>query len=176
VDKKQFEIKFSGLKLGVHQFDFQIDNRFFELFDFSDFDSSQLNVDVELNKKNNSLELSFSLQGQVEVRCDITNEPFPLSLENKLDLQVKYGEEYNDDNDEILIIPFNDHFINIAQYLYELAVLAVPLRKIHPDVESGKKGSEILKKLEELSPDHSDEENENNKIDPRWDKLKSLLN
>lgn len=174
--KKDFEIKFTGLKLGVYQFDYQLDKLFFDLFEFSDFEESSLKAEVEMKKKDHSLELSFSLSGSLQVHCDLTNELFEMPLQNDFSLLVKFGEEYNNENEEILIIPFNDHSVNVSQFLYELAVLAMPLRRIHPDVESGKIGSEILKKLEELSPDHEDQDTENNDIDPRWDKLKSLLN
>ena len=174
--EKDFEIKFSGLKLGLHQFDFQLSKQFFELFDFSDFEESKLHVHVNMEKKSNSLELDFTLNGTVKVPCDVTNELFDLPLDGKLSLVVKYGEEFNDEHETILILPYDEHSVNISQYLYELAVLSVPLRKIHPDVESGKKGSEILKKMEELSPDGKNQDDEDQETDPRWDELKKLLN
>lgn len=172
---KDFEIKFSGLKLGTHKFDFQLDKSFFDLFDYSDLESSKLKAEIELEKKNNSLELQLKLDGSIKVPCDITNELFDLSIQNEFSLVVKFGEEFNDESEEILIIPFDSHSVNIAQYLYELAVLAIPLRKIHPDVEAGKKGQEILKKIEELSPENKGQD-EDKETDPRWDKLKTLLN
>ncbi len=54
----------------------------------------------------------------------------------------------------------------------------MPLRRIHPGVEDGTLKSDILDKLEELSPKAFDEEEEtpeDNDIDPRWDTLKKLL-
>ena len=65
---------------------------------------------------------------------------------------VKFGDEYNDENIDILIIPHGEYEINIQQYIYELIVLAVPTKRIHPGVEDGTLDSEILEKLEELSP------------------------
>ena len=68
------------------------------------------------------------------------------------DLVVKFGEEFNDEFDDILIVPHNEFEINIAQYIYELIILSVPAKRIHPGVQDGTLQSEILKKLEELSP------------------------
>jgi len=88
-------------------------------------------------------------------------------------LVVKFGDEYNNDNDEILIIPHSEYQINIAQYVYEMLVLSVPLKKVHPGVLDGTLKSEVLDKLEELQPKDTKENKED--IDPRWDALKKLL-
>tara|TARA_R110002096_G_scaffold386418_2_gene580426 strand:+ start:146826 stop:147356 length:531 start_codon:yes stop_codon:yes gene_type:complete len=172
---KDFNIKFTGLKLGTHEFDFELDKSFFDHFEFSDFEDANLKLKLLLEKKNNSLELDFKLSGTVLVPCDISNELFDLALENEISLLVKFGEEFNDENEEILILPFDSHYVDISQIAYELAVLTVPLKKIHPDVLSGKKGGDILQKMESLSPEIQSEAKED-EIDPRWDKLKNLLN
>jgi uncharacterized metal-binding protein YceD (DUF177 family) len=88
---------------------------------------------------------------------------------------VKFGESYNDDNEEILIIPHGEYQINVAQYIYELIVLAVPIKKVHPGIEDGSLDSDILKKLKELSPKEKTEDKNTEETDPRWDTLKKLL-
>ena len=80
---------------------------------------------------------------------------------------------YNDENDEILIIPHGEHKINVAQYIYEMIVLAVPQKRVHPGIEDGSLSSDILKKLEELEPKEVKENKE--ETDPRWDALKKLI-
>lgn len=171
----EFDIKFSGLKIGIHKFDFQVDKSFFDLFEYSDFENANLNVEVVMEKKSNSLELNFTMNGSVSVPCDITSEIFDLDVQNDISLLVKYGEEFNDENEVVLIIPYDSHEVNVGQYIYEMAVLGVPLRRIHQEVVSGHKGQEALKKLQELSPEGLNE-NEEKEIDPRWDKLRTLLN
>ena len=61
------------------------------------------------------------------------------------------------------------------QYIYELIVLAVPVKRVHPGIEDGTLKSDILSKLEELSPEHGNDEKGSEDIDPRWDNLKKLL-
>jgi len=46
-----FLIPFIGLKLGKHNFEFQINNKFFENFDFEEYSSSEIKVVVVLEKK-----------------------------------------------------------------------------------------------------------------------------
>jgi len=47
----EYLIPFVGLKLGKHQFEYQIDNAFFENFDYDEFESSSIKVNVVLEKK-----------------------------------------------------------------------------------------------------------------------------
>lgn len=173
---KAYSISFSGLKIGKHHFDYQIDNTFFKDLDYHEFNDAQLNVRLDFEKKSTLLELNFSVDGQINVNCDLTNEPFDLPIADQLKLVVKFGESYNDDNEEILVLPHGEHEINVAQYIYEMIVLALPLKKVHPGVEDGSLKSDILDRLEELSPKQkTTEENNDDYKDPRWDSLKKLL-
>ena len=168
-----FVLSFFGLKDGLHRFEYKIDKQFFESFEFDEFLDANFKVSLDFEKKNTLLELHFEGSGIATVPCDLTNEPFDLSVNGELDLVVKFGEEYNDDNEEVLIIPHGEHQLNVAQYIYEMIILAIPQKKIHPGIADGTLKSDVLKKLEELSPDKNKETDE---IDPRWDGLKKLLN
>ena len=172
---KEFIIQFSGLKQGTHNFEYVIDNKFFENFEYDDFNAANLKATVVLNKKTTLLELNLEAAGTVNVNCDLTNEPYDQQIKNQFDLVVKFGDEYNDENEEILIIPHSEYEINVAQYIYELIVLAVPQKRVHPGVLDGTLDSEILNKLEELSPKYSEEKDNDEDIDPRWNTLKKLL-
>lgn len=174
MELKDFTIPFIGLKEGKHQFDYQIDNSFFELFDFDEFNAATIQVELEFLKKQTMLELAFSASGTVNVNCDLTNEPYEQAVKGSLDLIVKFGHEYNDENEEILIIPHGEYQINVAQYIYEMIVLAIPSKRVHPGISDGTLQSEILEKLEELQPGTEKKETEED-IDPRWDTLKKLL-
>ncbi|RZW57955.1 MAG: DUF177 domain-containing protein [Flavobacteriaceae bacterium] len=171
--EKDYTIQFIGLKEGTHSFDYEFGNTFFTIFEFDEFNDANVKVEVELTKKTTLLELKFKASGTVNVNCDLTNEPYDQIIDSDFDLIVKFGEAFNDDNEEILIIPHGEYEINVAQYIYELIVLSVPSKRIHPGVEDGTLKSEILQKLEELSPKELNDENE--EIDPRWNTLKKLL-
>ncbi len=173
---KEFTIPFVGLKLGKHHFDYQIDKSFFEYFEYEDFSNVDVKTTLQLEKKTTLLELHFEISGHVNVNCDLTNEPYNQDVNGAFDLVVKFGEEYNDEFEDILIIPHGEYEINVAQYIYELIILSMPAKRIHPGVEDGTLDSEILKKLEELSPKGYNETKESSEeIDPRWNTLKKLL-
>ena len=173
---KEYLIPFVGLKLGKHHFEYQIDNTFFDLFDYDEFQNSNIKVNVVLEKKSNMLEISFKHEGIVNVPCDVTGEDFDLPIKSKMKLIVRFGEEFNNDNEELLILPFGEFEVDIAQYIYEMIVLSVPLRRVHPGVKDGTLETQALKKLHELAVKETKKENKQEEnIDPRWDKLKQLL-
>ncbi len=173
---KEYLIPFVGLKLGKHHFEYQIDNTFFDIFDYDEFQNSDIKVNVVLEKKSNMLEISFKHEGTINVPCDVTGEDFDLPIKSKMKLIVRFGEEFNNDNEELLILPYGEFEVNIAQYIYEMIVLSVPLRRVHPGVKDGTLESEALKKLRELTIKETKKEKKTEEnIDPRWDKLKQLL-
>ena len=167
---KGFSVKFIGLKEGTHNFQFPLSKSFFEKFEYSEFNSVDINVDLVLVKKSTIIELSLKGIGSVNINCTLTNEPFDYQINSKLNLLVKFGDSYDDENDELLVLPHGSHSIDLDQYFYEMIVLSMPIRNVHPDVENGTIDSEILNRLKEF--DINKEKNSN--FDARWDKLKEL--
>src|SRR5690606_26921392 len=173
---KDYTIQFVGLKQGKHHFNYHIDNKFFEHFEYDEFNDVNVDVDLLFEKKATLLELHFKVSGHVNVHCDTTNEPYDQRVKGTFDLVVKFGEDYNDDNEDILIMPHGEYEINVAQYLYELIILSMPTKRVHPGIADGTLQSDILKKLEELSPKGLEEKEKTEEaIDPRWNTLKKLL-
>lgn len=171
---EEFEIQFASLPVGKHFFQFDLDNSFFELFDYHEFNDAKVHVELQLEKKQNGLDLHFLTEGWVNVNCDVTNEPYDQPIDGSYELVVKFSDHYDDDNEEVLILPHHFTKIRVQQPIYETVILAVPYKKVHPGILDGSLDSEILDKLEELAPGHSKRDKE--ETDPRWDKLKDLLN
>lgn len=171
----EFLIAFIGLKLGKHQFDYQINKSFFDHFEYDDFENCNININVILEKKETHLELNFSHKGTVYLPCDSTGEMFDLVVKNKIKLVVQFGENFNNDNEELLILPHGEFQIDISQYIYEMVILSIPLRREHPGIKQGYLLSKVLDKLEELQVKDINSNNKSNDTDPRWDKLRNLL-
>ena len=125
------------------------------------------------------MEFVIKTTGHANVNCDLTNEAFDAPLDGEYMFVVKFGEEYNDEIEDIIILPHGAYEINIAQQIYETIVLSMPNKRVHPGVKDGTLESEVLEKLEEYSlhgEGETDIDNEENKeIDPRWAELKKLL-
>lgn len=173
MELKAFILSFAGLKQGKHQFKYEVDNTFFENFGFEEFNSSSILIEAELDKRNTIMDLFLSATGSVNINCDVTNEPFDLDIDTSMDLVVKFGEAFNDDNEELLILSHGDYEFNISQYVYEMLVLSIPQKRVHPGVEDGSLESDVLDRLNELSVSNP-EESKSEEIDPRWEALKKL--
>lgn len=163
-----YKIPFKGLKLGKHQFNYLIEKEFFESYPYDEFIKTAINIVVDFNKKETIFELHFVMQGTVRINCDVSGEEFDQPVKSTYDLIVNFGNEYNNENDQILTIPHNEYELDISQYIYEMVILSVPTKRIHPGVLDGTLKSKALDKLEEL-------QNKKEQIDPRWEKLKGLI-
>lgn len=167
---RNYDVSFSGLKTGKHEFKFEIDKEFFQLFETDqEFTNPKIKVDVLLDKHTTFLEFEIKVDGTVELVCDITNEDFMYPIENQIGILVKFGEEYDDSEEDVITIPINDHAFNISQLIYENVALSIPMKKLSPNISD-----EDLEILEKFSPEEIEEEEQ--KSDPRWDALKNLKN
>ncbi|MDC3388365.1 DUF177 domain-containing protein [Flavobacteriaceae bacterium] len=171
---KEFIIPFVGLKEGKHHFEFNITKAFFDFFKYDEFNDVQITTSLLLNKTSTMMELEFVSQGTINVNCDLTNEPFDQDVYSDLKLIVRFGEEFNDENEEILILPHGEYEVDIKQYIYEMIVLSKPFKLSHPGIEDGTLDIEILSSIEKYSLKENTEESTED-VDPRWNKLKNLL-
>lgn len=172
---KPYTIQYVGLKEGEHTFEYPIEKSFFDLFEYDDFNDAAVHAVLVLTKKSTFMEFDFKINGTINVNCDVTNEPYNQPVEGVYELVVKFGQEFNGDIEDILILPYGEYEVNVAQYIYELIILSIPTRRVHPGIADGTLRSDILDKLEELRiPDQREQEEKEN-TDPRWDSLKKLL-
>lgn len=169
---RNYEVSFSGLKEGKHNFQFEIGTSFFGLFDTEqEFTNPKIVAEILLDKHSTFLEFWIKTIGTVELVCDISNEIFEYPIENDTKLLVKFGEEYDDSNEEVITIPQQDCTFSIAQIVYELVVLSIPMKKVSPNLSK-----DDLEILEKFSPQETEEEIPQEDIDPRWEALKKLKN
>jgi len=167
---KAYTIPFAGLKAGMHHFDFELDPTFFEQFTASEIQEATVQVTTTLDRRENMLVFQHALRGSFATVCDRCGEALTLPLEGDFELVVKFGPERGHSDEEILILGPSDYEVELAQFFYEYAHLALPSRSVHPE---GGCDSNMLDLLDEHAlwePEQSDEA----PADPRWDALKKL--
>lgn len=166
--RKEFIIPFVGLATGNHRFELEVNDAFFEYFEFSELHHGLVRLELELDKQERMMVFSFHFEGNVEVTCDRCGEEFTFPLKGSEQLIVKFGQEFQEESDEMIIIPSTEYKIDLAPFIYEYLHLLLPVRIVHPDDEKGQTSCnpEILKRLEQLSP--------HPKTDPRWEVLGHL--
>ena len=68
----------------------------------------------------------------------------------------------------------NESEIDLKQYFFECIELSLPLQKVHPDNPDGSIGCD--QEMLRIIKNHSINDSKEEEIDPRWNKLKDLLN
>lgn len=171
-ESRDFDIGFVGLKKGLHKFRYQIDQTYFEKFDYKDFSNADFTIDLDLKKASTMLELLFRINGSVDLVCDLSLESFKQTIDTEYELLIKFGKSENQQDMDVVYLDYNAHKINVAHYIYETIVLALPLRNVHPGIEDGSLSSDVFEKLKSFM---SNSGNHSNGTDPRWAKLADLI-
>lgn len=179
-----YNIPLRNLSEGKHEFKYELDNKYFELIDdgTSDIKRGKIDVTLVLKKTSTIFELNFNTTGTVYVPCDRCLDDIAMNVETTNKLIVKFGAEYSEESDEIVIIPEEDGEINIAWFLFEFIVLSIPMKHVHQPGQCNKTMSSKLNKHktrsvaddEESDDDDDIEIDEEESSDPRWDALKDV--
>lgn len=141
-----FKLMLKSLPLGKHTFEYHLDKTFFQNMDNSDVRNADCKVVLDVNHRAECYELHFHLTGVLTLLCDRCLDELPVEVDTTYDLTVKYGPDYNDDSDTLLVIPESDNSLNVAYMIYDTAVLAIPPRHVHPMGKCNKAMSALYKK------------------------------
>ena len=132
--RRDFEIAFVGLKPGIHEYNYEINDRFFEVFQQQDFRHCKANVKLTLDKNNGFMLLKFEIGGTLEVTCDRCNSNLPLELWDEFHMTVKMVEEPElmngqEDDPDVWYISRGESHIDVANWIYEFINLSIPMQK-----------------------------------------------
>jgi uncharacterized metal-binding protein YceD (DUF177 family) len=160
---KDFLIPYKGLSIGVHNYKWEISQKFFEAIDNSEVEEADIEVMLDLEKQERMMIGQFGISGSVVVKCDRCLDKLELPVILDETIYIKFGEDEEEDTEDILFISESEYQVDFSQLINEYITLSLPLKKVHED---GECNEAIISKLEELS--------ENETVDPRWEKLKDL--
>ena len=164
---KQFAVQFSGLKLGIHEFEFEIVDLFFEQFLIEDVEGGDIHVKFTLEKRENMMELSFQMAGTLKTTCDRCLDPMELDIKTENQIMVKFSEATSEANDELIVLGPEAYQIDIAPLLYEFLAVQFPLRKVHDEEDCNQDVIDMLQIEVEETEEDQDTPN-------MWDELKKL--
>lgn len=181
---KKYDINLVKLGNKSHGYEFELDNRFFELFEQELILGGNLKAVVELHKSELLLQFDFHIQGTVRLICDRSLEEFEYPLEVEQTLLVRFGPEDLELDVNVLQITPDTQYINIAQHLYDYIGLAIPMKKLHPrfveediELEDDPEAEGLL--IYSTGSDGDEEEGDDDgeddgPVDPRFAALKKL--
>lgn len=174
---------------GTQTFEYHLGKQFFVNMESADIHDADLTVSLTVDHKGELYNLDFQIEGTVTLICDRCLDDLIFPIATSYAISVKYGEDYNDDSDDLLVIPESDSYLNVAYMIYDTVALAVPIKHVHPLGKCNRQMSAMLKKHRarvndedaELENDLIDEidnidaaESANAPSDPRWDALRKL--
>ncbi len=168
-----YSVNIVGLSNKEHHFQYDIDHDFFRKYGTDLLSEGKFQVDVLLTKHETFIETEFRTKGAARLVCDRSLEPFDYPIENVSKIVFKYGEQLQEITDEIIVIPRDTAALELGQYMYEFISLAVPLKKLHPRFKDEAEENDVEGKIV-YSSQTSEEKNDEEEIDPRWNILKKL--
>lgn len=159
-------IPFVGLKLGVHVFEFDVDDSFFDDFEYALVRQGNLHVVFTLEKKETMMIGTFELSGDVKVLCDRCDDPMNQPVSGVYRLIYQFGGE--DSGDENLVnLPEETYQLDLSESILEFITLALPQRNVHPKGQCNEEMIALLEKYRTI-------EKESEETDPRWQELNKL--
>ncbi len=167
-----YSIPFRGLKEGTHRFEFTADDAFFAAYPETEVIRGNVHAVVDVLKRSNGLETVFTLRGSVFVECDRCLEECEQTVDFSGKLYFEFGHETMEVSDELIMLDENENTIDAGQYIGEYISLSLPMQKIHGTDKNGKSlcNAEMVETLKKYKINNDDI------ADPRWDKLKDLMN
>jgi len=126
-----YAIPIRGLKNGEHSFVFKVEKDFFEAFENTEFENPAFDVKLLLDKHDSFFELFFDINGTVGTMCDKCTASINLPIVCKDTLKVKYTEQNVVEDADIVFISPDTTIFNVAQYIFEFIVLAIPIYRTY---------------------------------------------
>lgn len=171
---QQYGIPYTGLKLGVHHFEFEVDEAFFSEFEYSLVKSGHLKVELELDKQETMMILQFHISGEMKLACDVclADYPYPVEIKERQIAKFSGSEDLEDDTEEIVVLKRSETEINVATLIYEYINLAAPyISRCEDEGNMPWCDRGMIEKLKELAPGPKEEKED---ADPRWEALKKI--
>ena len=175
--KREFEIPFVGLQPGIHKFEYQITDKFFEAFNQQEFSHCNALVKLSLDKKQGFLLLKFEVGGTAEVSCDRCGNNLPLDLWDEFNIVVKLVDDPDTLNDseedpDVYYIARGESHLHLTDWIYEFINLSIPMQKMckTDDIGGPHCNKEVLEMLKKLDVENQKEAN------PVWKGLEKFKN
>jgi uncharacterized metal-binding protein YceD (DUF177 family) len=173
--RRTYDIAFVGLRPGIHEYEYQIDDKFFVEYQEQDFKNCKAQVKLTLDKKTGFLILKFEIGGSLDIGCDRCGNALPLNLWDEFTIVVKMVEDPEEMNDQeedpdVYYISRTESFLHIADWIYEFINLSIPMQRMCSEEEMGGPhcNKEVLAMLKKMDITNSQPEN------PLWKGLEKF--
>jgi len=173
--RRNYDIAFVGLKPGIHEFEYEISDRFFTDYQAQEFTNCIAHVKLSLDKKNGFMLLKFEVGGKLEVTCDRCGNDLPLDLWDEFNIVVKMVDDPDvmneqEEDPDVHYISKNESHLHVGDLIFEFINLAIPMQRMClPENMGGPHcNKEVLAMLTKLDAGNNKPEN------PLWKGLEQF--
>lgn len=177
ISKREYEIPFVGLQPGIHKFEYQITDTFFDAYQQQEFHDCKAIVKLTLDKKSGFMLLKFEIGGSIHVDCDRCGNNLPIELWDEFNIVVKLVDDPDNMNEteedpDVYYISRGESHLHISDWLYEFVNLSIPMQKMckTEDIGGHYCNKEVLDMLRKLDIENQQEAN------PIWKGLEKFKN
>lgn len=167
-----------SLAPGSYSFEYHLGKKFFNDMESDDIRDADVDVALSVDHRADMYVMRFNVTGNITIPCDRCLDDMVLPVDTVYNITVRYGDTYDDSDDNVLIIPFSDQNLNVAYIIYDTVALSIPIKHVHPKGQCNKAMSDILRRHSATdAPDDDNDDSasaETTTTDPRWDELKKL--
>ena len=171
-----YGVNIVGLSNKVHDFEYEIGDKFFKEYGTDLVEKGSFHVNVALNKHETFIEADFKINGKAVLICDRSLDPFDFPIQSHHNMVFKFGDSDQEMSDEIVMIHRDTATLELGQYIYEFIALAIPMKKLHPRFQNeAEEDDDTEGKIVYSSEKNTDsDKGDDDEIDPRWNILKKL--
>lgn len=187
-----YKLPLKSLSAGDYEYEYRLGKQFFIDMESADIHDADLTVKLNVEHRHDVYRLDFVITGTITLICDRCLDDLIMPVDTTYSINVRYGDDYNDESDDLLVIPESDNYLNVAYMIYDTVALTIPIKHVHPLGKCNRQMSAMLRKHRAHRPDDEDAELEDELIDemdpiadeaapaaeapvdPRWNGLRKL--
>ena len=153
-----FTIPLAGLPFGHTEYQYVINDSFFEDRDYSEVKKGVVNLHLGVEKMETMFVLTLNFEGKVVLQCDRCGDDYEQGIKDSAEIYLKYGAGKDDEDEDVIIITKNDSEFDLSDLIYEYIILSLPIHRTHDDESLC--NQEVLAKLHNFSQVEAEHEEE----------------
>lgn len=153
-----FTIPLAGLPFGHTDYQYVINDSFFEDRDYSEVKKGVVNLHLGVEKMETMFILTMKFEGKVVLQCDRCGDDYEQAVADSAEIYLKYGAEKGDEDEDVIIITKNDSEFDLSDLIYEYIILSLPIHRTHDDESLC--NQEVLARLHNFSQSEAETKDE----------------
>ncbi len=171
-----YKVNLKSLREGEHVFEYFLDSAYFGAIEGSFILDGEVDAEVRILKRGDLYQVNLLVDGYAVVSCDRCLGELEEDVYSERDLVVKFGSEYREESDEVLVLPAQEGVLDLSWMLYEDVVLSLPIQRMHPEGECDREMTQRYASMSsaDVATESDGVERDEDGVDLRWAALKKL--